>query len=118
MLVNPTYNSASSVFYSLKQQGYRFSNVDTFDCEDSLQRIKVCYFTLTTPHGTSCLIRHAQYNSSYDGAFCDTFDVCGVGLPSGEYCRGEKFLLQRWMMLMKAAEKLANCSYVEYDEAH
>lgn len=112
MLVNPTYNSATSVFYALKEQGYRFSNLDMFNC-DVTDTIKETYFHITTPRGTSCLIRHAQF-ISINGEFMDTFHVCAVHLPSGEYCRGKMYCADRWNMLMKAAEKRSNCSYEEY----
>ena len=103
MLLNDFYNSASQVFYALKQQGYSLTTIDTVGCNHSA--IKETWLLIDTPRKTRILVRHAQFFSAHDGGFVDMFDVRGVSLPSGEYCKGEKFRNERWDMLQKAAIK-------------
>ena len=111
MLVNKFYNSASSVFYSLKQQGYTFDDIIMYGHPDD--SITEAYMCITTPRNTRVRVRQIQFVDAA-GEFVDAFSVVSVTMNNGEYCKGKKFTDERWDMLMNTAEKRSNITYDEY----
>ena len=118
MLVNNIHNDGTAALYSLVQQGYKIHDVWNYTAPVRVYMgdINRSMLTLVAPNGTYCRIKLSQF-VSFNGKFVDTFEVVSVVLPSGEICRGEKFMHQRWVMLAKRAEKLNNACYFECQKA-
>ncbi len=95
MITATNYPTASQILHTLRNKGFRVSLSD-YCFNEELGEWNVY---IITPQDTFITAVHMQWDD--EGELFDALRIKEVRLPSGEVCKGHKYLQDRHLMLVK-----------------